>query len=231
VTAPIVDRYRLLVPAGWWAIDLDPAVRDEQVAALVEQQWRGVDNAPHLKAEARAELGRQAAEAAQAGGLQLFLSVGALAGVPLSASLLVSSVPLGSPAELTALAERNRTAGRDVGQVELPAGTALRTAWREPSPRLSRTDDGAQLPATTCLDLHLPVPDAPRVLLLQFRTPMEPLADVLVELFDAIAETLRWTRPGAGQDGTSATIMSTGTGVDLSTGLSTDRSTVDERTP
>jgi hypothetical protein len=45
------------------AIDLDPAVRDEQVAALVEQQWRGVDNAPHLKAEARVELGRQAAEA------------------------------------------------------------------------------------------------------------------------------------------------------------------------
>lgn len=224
MTAPLVDRYRLLVPAGWWAIDLDPATRDEHVAALVEQQWRGIDNAPHLKAEARAELGRQAAEA---GGLQLFLSVGTLAGVPLSASLLVSSVPLGAPAELGQLAERNRSAGRDVDQVQLPAGTALRTAWREASPQLAADDDdGEPMPATTCLDLHLPVPDAPRVLLLQFRTPMEPLADVLVELFDAIAETLRWTRPVTAQDDPAAPIMNTGPSADPGT----QRPPAEERT-
>jgi hypothetical protein len=187
------ERYEIVVPQGWWAIDLDPTRRDAQIAALVDRQWCGVDDAPHLKAQARAELGRQAAEAAAAGGLQLFLSVGTLAGVPLSASLLVSSVPLASPAELADLAERRRAEGREVTQLVLPAGPALRTRWRvrtEPDPQA-----GPQ-PATTCLDLHVPVPSAPRVLLLQFRTPLEPLADVLVELFDAVAATLRWSGAG-----------------------------------
>jgi hypothetical protein len=196
VTTSTAERYRLVVPAGWWAIDLDPAVRDRSVAALVDHQWRGVDDAPHLKAEARATLGRQAAEAADAGGVQLFLSVGRLAGVPLSASLLVCSLPLDSPAELTEVAERNRGAGREVGHLELPAGTALRTAWREPG-----AGNGAEpMPATTCVDLHLPVPGASRVLLLSFRTPMEPLAEVLVELFEAVAGTLQWTQPPTGDE-------------------------------
>ena len=185
------DRYELVVPDGWWAIDLDPGRREANVAALVEQQWRGVDDAPLLKAQAREELVRRAEEAARVGGRQLFLSVGTLAGVPLSASLLVSSVPLATPGELTDLAESRREAGRDVGHVALPAGPALRTRWRETSV------EGPDQPSTTCLDLHVPVPSEPRVLLLQFRTPMEPLADALVEVFDAIAGTLRWSsEPG-----------------------------------
>jgi hypothetical protein len=185
--APAPESYELVVPDGWWAIDLDPGHREANVAALIEHQWRGVDDAPLLKVEAREALRRRAAEAAAVGGRQLFLSVGLLAGVPLSASLLVSSVPLGTPAELTDLAESRRTAGRDVGQVLLPAGPALRTLWRE-----MPAEGPGERPSTTCLDVHVPVPHAPRVLLLQFRTPMEPLAEALVDVFDAIAGTLRW---------------------------------------
>ena len=73
--------------------------------------------------------------------------------------------------------------------MELPAGAALRTLWRQPP----RDDDPSGL-VTTCLDLHVAVPSSPRVLVLQFRTPLEPLADVLVDVFDAIAGTLRWPR-------------------------------------
>jgi hypothetical protein len=180
-------QYRLTLPEGWWAIGLDPARAEADVAALVEHQWRGVDDAPHLKAEARASLLRQAQDAADAGGLQLFLSAGTLGGIPLSASLLVSAVPLASPDELSDLAQQGRARARDVTQVDLPAGPALRTLWRQPP-----GDDDPSGLFTTCLDLHLAVPGAPRVLVLQFRTPMEPLADVLVEVFDAIAGTLRW---------------------------------------
>lgn len=184
-------EYRLTVPEGWWAIDLDPARAGADVAALVEHQWRGVDDAPLLKAEARASLLREAQDAADVGGLQLFLSVGTLGGIPLSASLLVSGLPLGSPDELTALAQQARARGRDVTQVDLPAGPALRTLWRQPP-----GDDDSSGLVTTCLDVHVAVPRAPRVLAMQFRTPMEPLADVLVEVFDAIAGTLRWAPGG-----------------------------------
>ncbi|RBY76937.1 hypothetical protein DQ239_12160 [Blastococcus sp. TF02-09] len=188
MTSP--DRYELVVPDGWWAVDLGSGRWRQQIAALVDSQWRGIDDAPHLKAEARAELERQASRAAGAGGLQLFLSVGTLAGVPLSASLLVSSVPLDSPAELAALARRRRDEGAQVTDVLLPAGPALRARWRQESEQEDQ-------PATTCLDLHVPVPQHPRALVLQFRTPMEPLADALVEVFDAVATTLRWSSTGS----------------------------------
>ncbi|SDF22088.1 hypothetical protein SAMN05660662_1402 [Blastococcus aurantiacus] len=183
MTAP--GRYELVVPDGWWAIDLSPGRWQKQIAALVDRQWRGIDDAPHLKAQARAELEEQASRAADAGGLQFFLSVGTLAGVPLSASLLVSGVPLADPAELEALARRRRDEGAEVTEVVLPAGPALRAQWRQEA-------EQEDAPATTCLDLHVPVPQQPRVLLLQFRTPMEPLAAALVEVFDAVATTLRW---------------------------------------
>ena len=188
-------RYELVVPDGWWAVDLVPGRWQRQIAALVDHQWRGIDDAPHLKAEARAELERRARSAEEAGGLQLFLSVGALAGVPLSASLLISSVPLAAADELTELAHRAAESGRAVSHRELPAGPALRTRWREdaaPGQVGGSPADEAPLPATTCLDVHVPVPGAPRVLLLQFRTSLEPLADALVEVFDAISTTLRW---------------------------------------
>jgi hypothetical protein len=198
MTAAPEIGYRLVLPEGWWSIDLEPGRRERQVAALVEHQWRGVDDAPHLKAEARARIGRLAADAAAAGGLQLFLSVGAVAGIPLSASLLVTGVPVTGPEELRALGEAAATAGRDVSWPQLPAGSGLRTGWRQPPGAIgdpSPDDDLDAGLATTCIDLHVPVPGAQRVLLLQFRTQLEPLADALVELFDAVATTLRWTAP------------------------------------
>jgi hypothetical protein len=45
----------------------------------------------------------------------------------------------------------------------------------------------------TSLDLHVPVPDSSAWLLLSFSTPLAPLADALVGMFDAVAGTLRWT--------------------------------------
>ena len=206
------EGYRLVLPEGWWAIDLDAARAEANVSALVEHQWRGVDDAPHLKAEARASLLRQAQDAARAGGLQLYLSVGTVGGIPLSASLLVSSVPLGSPDELTDLAEEARGQGRTVTQADLAPGAALRSLWRQPP----RDDDPSGL-VTTCLDVHVAVPYAPRVLLLQFRTPVEPLAEVLVEVFDAITGTLRWapgdpvdSEPGPTRDRYDSAALTTG---------------------
>jgi uncharacterized protein YukE len=41
---------------------------------------------------------------------------------------------------------------------------------------------------------NAPPPGQPGLLVLSFSTPVEPLAEALVMLFDAIAESLRWTR-------------------------------------
>lgn len=185
--------YRLVLPQDWWSVDLDPARTAASVGALVERQWRGVDDAPHLKAQAREQLHAQARDAREAGGLELYLSVGTLHGVPLSASLLVSAQQLAQPSELGDVVDQRRRAGADVGQVNLPAGTGMRARWTQASDIGDAAQvDPAQMPVTTCVDVLLPVPHAPLVLLLSFRTPMEPLADQLVDLFDAVTTTLRW---------------------------------------
>lgn len=179
--------FALVLPDGWWSLDLDPDATPSSAAALVEQQWRGVDNAPHLKAQARAELLERAQDARDAGGSHLYLSVGRLGGVPLSAALLVCPLEAGGPDALAGLAARHP----DAAWVDLPAGRAVRRQWRQPA-RPSGADGAVT--ATTCLDLQLAVPGAEdRLLLLSFRTPLEPLAEPLVALFDAIASTLRWT--------------------------------------
>ncbi len=77
------------------------------------------------------------------------------------------------------LAATLRADGAEITIAELPAGRAV---------RVRRFD-----PPVTSLDLHVPVPGSSAWLLLSFSTPLAPLADALVGMFDAVAGTLRWT--------------------------------------
>lgn len=60
-------------------------------------------------------------------------------------------------------------------------------------------DDVLAAPRVTrSVDVFLPVPDAPRLLLLSFSTPVEPLFGPLTTLFLTIAGTVQWQRDGQG---------------------------------
>lgn len=48
--------------------------------------------------------------------------------------------------------------------------------------------------ATRHVDVYLPVPDSPRVLLLSFSTPLVPLFEPLTELFLMMSGTVQWDR-------------------------------------
>ncbi|MFD6491020.1 hypothetical protein [Streptomyces sp. NPDC060188] len=68
-------------------------------------------------------------------------------------------------------------------------GARVRHLYRRtPSP----DDPDSNRLTVTHLDVHLAVPRSEQRLLLSFSTPMEPLADALVTLFDSIARTLQW---------------------------------------
>jgi hypothetical protein len=176
------DDYRLILPEGWFRIDLEPGIRQKSVAALIERQFRGADNSPHLKKEARQKLLATADDAFRNGGIELYVSLQTAAGFPLPAALVVTLTPpyeqgrvMVTPARL---AEALTADGRQVGIVGLPVGLAVRV----------RSFD----PPVTNLDMHIPVPGSSAYLLLSFSTPLAPLADALVAMFDAIAGTLRW---------------------------------------
>jgi hypothetical protein len=181
--------YRLVVPDGWFTVDLDPGRRERSVRALVELQFAGIDNAPHLKAQAREELLAKAEAAYETGGLDMFLSLQQIAGIPLAASLVVFLVPApedGRTADAGQLARTLRGDNRKVSVTDLPAGKSVRVLRRAGPGSSEQGADAATL------EVFVPVPDSGAWLLLSFSAPIGPLAPAMTKLFDAICTTLRW---------------------------------------
>lgn len=185
--------YQLVLPDGWFRIPLEPEELDASVDALIERQFKGVDDAPHLKKQIRRDLLKRARKSYRNGGIEFYLSLDMGGPVPIPASLVVTLVPPGQdalPARQLALSlAATGPLGQGVSILERPTGDVVRTRVRtEPAP-----DDptGNTMPVTSA-DYYLPVPRSAALLLLSFSTPLDPIADAMVELFDAIAGSLTW---------------------------------------
>jgi hypothetical protein len=183
--------FGLITPEDWYRIPLQPPERREaSVSALIKRQFAGVDDQPVLRRKAEAQLRDTAQAGVDQGGVVLYLSFLEAGGIPLSASLLVSRLHqrfdgLDAVAALAGSGE--------VGLVTLPAaGRAARLLRRERTKQSRKL--GSEF-ADTVVEYFVPVPDRDEVLMLTFSTPLEPIADAMVGLFDAVAETLRWQRP------------------------------------
>lgn len=180
--------YRLIVPEGWFRIPLDPGSRESAIKYLVDQQFRRLEGVSSLKHQAREQFAKMAQSAYLNGGMELYISLQSAAGLPLSASLVVTLTPLHHQEDVAVpperLAEVLAPRSDEVTIADLPAGPAVRTRRRLPGP------DGQ--PPITNLDVHIPVPESSAYLVLSFSTPLAPLADAMVGLFDSISETLRW---------------------------------------
>ncbi|MFE1286649.1 hypothetical protein [Streptomyces sp. NPDC058751] len=195
-TSPPQD-YNLVVPDEWFQLQLDPDDRDRGIIALAERTFRGVDNAPHLRDQFMRDLQRKAKDAYKVGGIELYLSTLTIGPVPLASSLLIS---LPAPGEWPKCEDADELAehlaGGDVGEeaelgvVDLAmAGRAVRHRHREaPDPAAQM---GNTLP-TTNVTYYIRIPATKSWLLLNFSTPVGPLADQMVELFDTVSGTLHW---------------------------------------
>lgn len=185
--------YSLIVPQGWFQLHLEPEERDRSILALAELQFKGIDNRPHLKEQLMRDLQRRAKDAHRVGGLELYLSTLTLGPIPLASSLLVSMPPPGewpSSGSTLEISDHLQSAGNDVSTVKLPAaGEAVREFRKESASPDSQM--GNTLPTTT-VTYHVPIPGTTRWLLMTFSTPVDPLADQMVELFDVVAQTLQW---------------------------------------
>ncbi|TLS41979.1 hypothetical protein FE633_33430 [Streptomyces montanus] len=182
--------FGLITPEDWYRIPLQPLERREaSVSALMKRQFAGVDDQPVLRRQSEEQLLGAAEAGADKGGVVLYLSFLEAAGIPLSASLLISQLHqrFDSLDAVAALAGKG-----EVTPVRLPA--AGRAARRR---RGERTREARRLGTEfedTIVEYFVPVPDRDEVLMLTFSTPLEPIADAMVELFDAVAGTLRWRK-------------------------------------
>jgi hypothetical protein len=197
---PPPSDYQLLLPDGWFRIDLGPQQRERSVDVLVNRQFSGTDDAPHLRRLLRKELFERATSAFDAGGIELYISLQRAGALTIPASLIVTLVPPRHPGSkspsLHDLAESlgaESGKGREVSVVELAAGSAVRVRVdpeAETTGAKPEADDYA-LPSVT-VDYQLRIPRSDLQLLLTFSTPLIQIADAMVELFDAVAGSLVW---------------------------------------
>ncbi|MEU0017429.1 hypothetical protein ABZ173_07150 [Streptomyces rochei] len=192
--------YRLLLPEGWFRLDIDPERRERSVDALVNRRFEGMDNVPHIKRQLRQDLLAQATAAFREGGIELYLSLQQAGPLTIPASLLVTFLPA-SPSTTTAnlddIAMRLASDGQaEVEVVELAAGTAVRvrraTGGPDQAPPVGLPGKAEEALPSLTLDYQLSVPGTEAHLLMTFSTPLVQIADAMVELFDAVAGSLTW---------------------------------------
>ncbi|MYT73842.1 MULTISPECIES: hypothetical protein [unclassified Streptomyces] len=217
-------EYSLRFPDSWWHLDLDPSTRDASIRRRVEAQ---VEKAPQLTREQLDGLIRNtrriareahAQGALRAAGMLRILRAGS-GPLVLSATTVVlrisvheddaedlADVVMAAAVQIGTEAEGTGMPPGEVELVELPhAGAAG---------RITRIEDvdyrGTPVP-TAVRHTLVPVPNTDDYLVLSSSTPNVDLAEQFYEVFDAIAESLRFdggagaTEPAAAGSPTNKT--------------------------
>lgn len=193
----------LVLPADWHVVDLSTdATRHAGVTALVDRQLPRRDDLVTVRRRLRREVEESSRRAARAGGRFSAYMLTTAGPVPLPAVLTVHRAPgsLVSADALAALAatltERLGTSAGGVDVGDGPLGPVLRAVTL----RTAATGDG-----TTDLlvcDYWSDPDDGDGLLVLSFSTPLVPLRDAMLDLFDTIAGSTHRTpvdepaRPG-----------------------------------
>ncbi len=194
--------FSLTVPTSWFEVDVRPGRRDAGIRALVEARVREQPELWEQRTGIIRLLREQARRAFEAGAVYCACMVEPTDEGPITASVTVSLVagPLTAssddPDRVTPLLERLRpvepSSPDDVwsrpGVTEIDGvGTCARSCGVED---LQLPDEAGWI-RSVVMQTFVPVPDDRRVLLVTCSSPVLPLADELLDLFDAVTSTLR----------------------------------------
>lgn len=180
MTGRIPRDFTVLLPPGWIRLPLD-GTETARAVAIAAARTAELPQPEREQVRQRLLVLLRSAlrEARAAGGIDVLMSLAERQGIPLPASCLVSYLDQdGQRVPLDRLRDELARQGGDVSPAEIARGPAVRRRHAEEK--------------MTRLDYFLPVPGRTGLLTLAFATPVEPLADPLVLLFDAIAGSLRW---------------------------------------
>lgn len=201
-TAASPAGYTLVLPPAWRKIPVRRGT-DQAIRAIVDQVFSNLPtNVPRDKvAPYRKEVERQLTSAAgrarRSGAVDLYLPVELMHGAPVAASFIVSEGALGSVTDIEPeLILSYLAAGRDGNRaVTVDGAIGVRLE------RIARPDPAQELEhGSRRVDYVISVPaQTDRWVVVAFSTlgggdPDDQYAKILVELFDAIMGTFRWSR-------------------------------------
>ncbi len=200
-TAPSAPRvrsaYRLVLPPGWVLIPVGESA-EQAITNLIDRQFAGLPNDSYGPQKKRLGDGLRtiAAEARQAGGIDLIFPLAMPWLVPVSAGIVVSEVRTDAPSgtAVALLVERMQVRQPNATSAVTRAGRCVRELVDLP-----RAD---QLTVAAVRTVHYtwPVPGAPGTFLVaaltisgQPITEFEPIVEALTELFDVMMESVVWS--------------------------------------
>jgi hypothetical protein len=209
VSAPVTG-YRIILPDDWAHIPLRHGT-EEAIRSILDEAFSHIvgevstDRVGPFKRELERRLRGTVARARESGALDLYLPVQSTSGVNVGASFLVSENLLpnrgketgahGAPADIAVqLLSSDGVDDADLSSGEIDGALAVR---REHIVSAD-PDRGAEL-ASRRVEYMVSVPNDPdRWFVVAFSTvgggnPRDELADALVEWFDAVMGTLRWS--------------------------------------
>ena len=195
-----ITGYRIVLPDGWHRLPAGPIALRPIARELLLRLWADQprDQTAQRRRDLEQELVRLGDTASDQGGRELLLSLQAVGGVPLAASAVVSMVPtlLDGEAGFVELAQVSAEGAISSGVFDLGRNRGVVVVRDQAVEARDRPaflgEAGAAITRTRQVDIHLPVPDEPAMLLLSFSTPLMSLAESLTELFVAMSSTVQW---------------------------------------
>lgn len=190
-TAAVGDRWRLLLPGGWTSLPTAPGEAERAIRRTVDRVLRGKprDELVGFRVEVERGLRDLVERSREQGANRVHLLLEPVAGVPVSASLVVAELTHTDDAALAEAVEVVLGGGEGVvqsGQVVVGEWPALRRVRRSLQ---SLAPEQVEPTWHTHVDYAVEV-GAGELLLLVFATSTDALARPLVAMFDAVAATL-----------------------------------------
>lgn len=212
--APL-PQLRFRLPGEWWPLPLtDAAALEESLRGLALRQIGPQDDRAVLRAQLRERTRAAALAARDGGGVMTYLALEIVEAAPLPTSFtvflpeqrLTPVLGTGPDAVIDLLEQGLRSIGVDgiesAERIDTPATQALRihrtlVAPLAPDerPTVPVPDDApwaAEERRTLVADYWLAVPGRRRFVLVSFSTPLVPLQDVMLGLFDSIVQAAYW---------------------------------------
>jgi hypothetical protein len=185
----------MILPGTWANIPLDdPRVSDGIIAALVKRQVGRDDRLARTRREAKEQLTDVVDRARTGGAFQVALSLEILPGVPFPAAMFLSYQDWAAPhptVDASAACLGEMLPGAEI--LELESGCAARV-WRQVDIR-----PGEETVPDTKLEYLLPTPAGDKLLRILADAPIDCDPEVIVALFDAMVDSIRWVDPPQGE--------------------------------